>query len=188
MAGPRVDERPLGWDDYVRIPDDGRRHEIIGGRHFVMPAPAVRHQRASMRLSYALYDFVSRHELGEVLAAPVDVVLSPHDIVQPDLVFVGRERSGIVGEQVRGAPDLVIEIVSKTSRRRDEGVKLELYRRSGVQEYWIVDPGAETVAVWSFARSPARDEPAVVGSGERVPSTVLGGLELAVGEIFAANR
>ena len=138
----------LTYEDFLLLPEDGNRHEVIYGEHCMTPAPATRHQRISMRLSGALFTFLEEHPLGEVFAAPIDIVLSETDIVEPDLVFIASARAEIVTEQnIQGAPDLVIEILSPGTRRRDELVKRKLYASFGVREYWIVDPDLDAVRV-----------------------------------------
>lgn len=130
----------LSYDDYVLIPDDGQRHEIIEGQHFVNPAPNTYHQTLSKRLQYELYRQIELAGRGIVFDAPVDVQLSPHDIVQPDLVVVLRNREQIITyPKLVGAPDLVVEITSPSTAQFDRTRKRELYARAGVREYWIVD-------------------------------------------------
>src|SRR5262245_1008163 len=120
--------RKLTYDDYALIPYDGLRHEIIDGRHYVSPASTPHHQHISIELSMRLYFFVEKHQLGEVLAAPLDVLLSQHDILQPDILFISNERASFVTEEnIQGAPDLIIEIVSEITRVRDERLKLARY-------------------------------------------------------------
>src|SRR5436305_9026054 len=132
--------RKLTYDDYVLIPDDGKRHEILDGEHYVSPSPSLGHQRLVARLFRWLDGFVHPRELGEVLFAPLDVLLSWKDVVQPDLLFISRERAEISTEKnVQGAPDLVIEVLSKSTWNLDQDVKLQRYERFGVREYWLVD-------------------------------------------------
>ncbi len=139
----------LTYEELVLFPDDGRRHELIDGEHFMTPAPSTRHQRTLRELNRLLDAFVRERALGEVFFAPYDVILSTHDVVEPDLLFVSCERAGIVTpDNARGAPDLVVEVVSASSRRQDEVLKRGLYERAGVPEYWLVDPDAETVKVF----------------------------------------
>jgi Uma2 family endonuclease len=135
------------YEDYVNFPDDGRRHELIDGDHYVSPAPFVRHQEISRRVSDEFAFHLRDHSLGKLYYAPVDVILSNVDVVQPDLLFISNERTAILQNQVRGAPDLVIEILSPSTRKVDEAVKRRLYDRVGVREYWIVDDEIETVKV-----------------------------------------
>ncbi|MCA9185368.1 MAG: Uma2 family endonuclease [Planctomycetales bacterium] len=132
---------PTGWDytAYAAIPYDGRRHEIIGGDHFVNPAPSLYHQQVSRRIQFQLYGSIELQELGVVIDAPVDVQLGPHDIVQPDLVVVTRERKHILTPiKVKGTPDLIIEILSPSNYDHDLKTKREMYQRCRVPEYWIV--------------------------------------------------
>jgi len=142
----------LTYEDYLLFPDDGKRHELIQGDHCMTPAPKTRHQRISGNLHAALHRHVRQHPLGQVFAAPCDVILSDEDVVQPDLLFVSAAKAGIVTEDnVKGAPDLVVEILSDVTRKRDEVTKRKLYEHFGVTEYWIVDPDLETVKVFRLS-------------------------------------
>jgi len=178
----------LTYADYLRIPDDGKRHEIIDGEHFVTAAPFIRHQRLVLRLAIRLEAFVREHRLGEALIAPTDVVLSRHDIVQPDLLFISNERSSIVEEKnVQGAPDLVIEILSESSRRLDEVLKRQAYERWGAREYWMFDPHWKTVQVWERTAGKLRRKAQLsAAAGDVLTSPLLPGLEIPLAEIFDA--
>lgn len=137
------------YEDYLLFPDDGRRHELIDGEHYVTPAPKTRHQRVSHNLTGLFYNYLRKTQAGQALSAPTDVVLSELNVVQPDLVYVSARRQSIITENnIQGTPDLVVEILSETTRKTDEVVKRKLYERYGVQEYWIVDPEIETVKVY----------------------------------------
>lgn len=139
----------LTVEDYPLFPDDGKRHEIIDGDHYMTPAPSTKHQRISRNLLTALHAFVTRHRLGEVFAAPYDVILSDVDVVEPDLLFVSAGRAAIITEKnIRGAPDLVVEILSESTRKTDEMIKRKRYEQFGIMEYWIVDPELESVKVY----------------------------------------
>jgi Uma2 family endonuclease len=133
---------PYREADYLVLPEQPRC-ELLYGRLPVTPAPTVRHQFVVFAMARLLDDFASQHG-GYMVVSPVDVVLAEHSIVQPDVIYVGPERAGIVRQRVEGAPDLVIEILSPGTARRDLGEKLRLYGESGVVEYWIVDPDLET--------------------------------------------
>ncbi|MCZ6795213.1 MAG: Uma2 family endonuclease, partial [Planctomycetota bacterium] len=136
----------LTYEEYVLLPDDGNIHEIIDGDHFINPAPGTYHQTISRRLQYQLYEQVELREKGLVFNAPTDVELSRTDIVQPDLLVVLAERTRMISPaKVIGPPDLVVEILSETTRTKDEKLKLLLYQRTGVPEYWIVDPKSQLV-------------------------------------------
>ena len=147
---------PTTWEDVLRMPDDGNRYECIGGRLYMTPASAIRHQRVSRRLQSSLMRVLADGGHGEVFYAPVLVEFpGTGDRVQPDLLFVSNERRGIIGEKaVRGAPDLVVEIISPSTAHRDRGIKLDLYARRGVREYWIVDPVEDVVDAWRFGDDP----------------------------------
>jgi Uma2 family endonuclease len=140
--------RKLTYDDFLRFPDDGRRHELIDGENYVTPSPAERHQRVSMDLAVALANYLKKGGTGRVYHAPFDVVLSNHDVVEPDLLVVLNDQADIITPlHVRGAPAIVIEILSPGTRRRDETLKRQLYARAGVREYWMVDPDRGAITV-----------------------------------------
>lgn len=132
--------RKLTYQDYVCFPDDGKRHEIIGGDHYMNPAPSTYHQYVSRRLQFQLYAQIELKDLGSVIDAPVDVQLSESDVVQPDIVVVLKERNIITPTKVKGPPNHLIEILSPSTESNDRTLKRNLYERSGVKEYWIVDP------------------------------------------------
>ena len=132
--------RKLRYDDYICFPDDGKRHEIIDGDHYVNPAPSTYHQAVSRRIQFQLYMQIEQAGLGSVIDAPVDVQLTETDIVQPDLVVVLAENRIITPSKVKGSPDHLIEILSPGTESNDRTLKRNLYERTGVREYWIVDP------------------------------------------------
>jgi Uma2 family endonuclease len=176
----------LTYEDYEHFPDDGKRHELIDGNHFVTPAPTRKHQYLVGRLNAWLFTFVDERRLGHVYSAPFDVVLSDADVVQPDLLFVSNERTKLLTEKnLQGAPDLVVEISSESTRRTDETAKRKLYERFGVREYWVVDPVLETVKVYrrtggGFARASELSAKAA----DRLETPLLPGLELPLAELF----
>ncbi|HMD87312.1 MAG TPA: Uma2 family endonuclease [Terriglobia bacterium] len=143
-----VDTR-LTYDDYCLLPNNGRRYEIIDGELFVTPSPRRAHQRVVFQLSRVLGNFVEEMGCGEIYFAPFDVVFSFHDVVEPDILYVSKERASVVTEDnVQGAPDLVVEVLSKTTAKIDRTTKLKLYARFGVQEYWLIDPDECTAEVY----------------------------------------
>jgi Uma2 family endonuclease len=182
-----MNELKLTYDDLLLLPDDGKLHELIDGEHFVRPSTAVRHQRVLGRFGIPLYELVRKHGLGEVFYVPLDVVLSPRDVVVPDLIFISTNRAAIVGaENVQGAPDLVAEVLTPDSRRHDEVRKRGLYERAAIEEYWIVDPEAETVKV--FRRDSERfARPLLLSKADcDVLSTpLLPGLEPSLATLFS---
>lgn len=143
--------RPLTYEDYARLPADGRRYQVLDGELYVTPAPTTFHQKVSFRLGLEVGLHVESRELGLVLQAPVDVLLGRHGIVQPDLLFVAKSRLAIVEDAlVRGAPDLVIEILSPSTRELDRLKKARVYQDHGVAGYWIVDPETTSIGDWGL--------------------------------------
>ncbi len=176
----------LDYEDYRELPNDGRRYEIIEGELFMSPAPTPRHQLAILELAGSLHAFARDHALGVVLMAPIDVVLSSHDIVQPDVLFVTEARRSIVSSQnIQGAPDLVVEVLSPTSRRTDERTKRLLYAQFGIPEYWLLDPDLELAKVFRL-EGRAYPEPRVLEAerSEELTTELLPGFRLAVARVF----
>jgi Uma2 family endonuclease len=182
--------RKLTYEDYLLFPEDGLRHEILDGEHYVTSAPSRWHQAASRNLTYFFAGFLRRNLLGSIFTAPFEVVLSEHDIVQPDLLFISKERLGILTEKnVQGAPDLIIEILSDTTQRRDKTLKRDIYERFGVLEYWLVDPQRQTVRV--FRSSDAGFVAALdlsAAAADVLATPLLPGLEIPVAEIFESGN
>ncbi|MFP3939024.1 MAG: Uma2 family endonuclease [Acidobacteriota bacterium] len=180
----------LTHEDYLNLPEDGKRHELIDGEHYATRAPFTRHQILLANLFRALDRWVDEGDLGRVLPAPVDVVLSEVDVVQPDLLFLAREHLDRLTEaNVRGAPDLVVEIVSESTRKTDEITKRHLYERYGVPEYWIVDPVLESVKVYRgapgerYARASALTREAGE-TGDSLATPLLPGLKVRLEDVF----
>ena len=143
----------LTYDDLLLLPDDGLRHELIDGEHYVTAAPNVRHQVVSGNLYVQIRAWLDVNPIGRVFYAPFDVVLSKFDVVEPDLLYLSRAREAAVmtPANAQGAPELVIEIGSPSTRRRDETIKKRLYERAGVDEYWFVDPEIEIIRLYRVA-------------------------------------
>lgn len=138
---PPAGEIILTYDDYLQLPNDGKRYEILEGVLYVTPAPVPRHQKVSINLEFLLYAYVTANNLGEVYHAPIDVVLSRINVTQPDIIFISRERLHLITEKnVAGAPDLVVEILSSSTSQTDRLVKAQIYARYGVSYYWLLDP------------------------------------------------
>lgn len=149
----------ITWQDVQQLPDDGKRYEAIEGDLYVTPAPSIRHQRISRRLEWALKEILMDPGHGEMLHAPVGVEFpDTEEGVQPDIIFVSDERKGIVADAwLMGPPDLVVEILSPSTSHRDRGIKLRLYERQRVAEYWIVDADNDAVEVWRFGAEPRHE-------------------------------
>jgi Uma2 family endonuclease len=138
----------LTYDDYLLFPEDGKRHELIDGEHFVTAAPTRQHQRVLGRLYLQIGKFLEAHpDVGEAFLAPFDVVLSHWDVVEPDLLFVAHDQDIVTEKNVQGPPALVVEVGSPSTRRLDQHLKRELFARTGVREYWIIDPDKHSIAV-----------------------------------------
>jgi Uma2 family endonuclease len=177
----------LTYDDFVLFPDDGKRHELIDGAHYVTPSPNTRHQEISGRIHYLIADWLEDHPVGRLFYAPFDVVFTMFDVVEPDLLYMshGRARQVLTEKHVTGPPEIVVEIASKGTRRRDETIKRRLYERSGVSEYWVVDPTVESIRV--YRRSGARFAKPVELSralGDVLRTDLLPGLDLPLASVF----
>jgi Uma2 family endonuclease len=178
----------LTYDFLAALPEDGKLHELIDGEHYVSPSPTLRHQLVLGNLYAVLRAYVRSHDLGLIVFAPFDVLLSRYDVLEPDLLFVAKRRLDVVEERyVHGAPDLAIEILSPSTRRIDLTIKKRTYRRFGVAEYWIVDPKAEAIDVfrgdsdWSAPVAKLAQ-----GDGERgLESPAFPGLQLTWQDVFA---
>jgi Uma2 family endonuclease len=169
--------------DYMTTPED-KRYQLLDGELILAPSPTTWHQRILLRLYRAVDEFVASGGLGEVLLAPCDVVLSDHDVFEPDLLFVSNDRSNIVTTaNLRGAPDMVVEVLSPGTARYDRGYKQTLYSRHGVREYWLVDPDAGTVEVLA-ASGQGLAPVAAYTREDTLTSPLLAGLSIDLAEIF----
>lgn len=181
MANTKRPELKLGYAEYVLYPNDGMRHEIIDGDHYMNPAPSTYHQTVSKRLQYHLYTQIELAGQGLVFDAPIDLQLSPHDIVQPDLVVLLKEtKARITPTKIIGAPNLLVEILSPSTAENDRHLKRSVYERSGCDEYWIVDPH-EHVLTQLVLRSGVYAE---LAHDENVSLAILPQVTLSLAEIW----
>jgi Uma2 family endonuclease len=159
-------QRPvLTYEDYAALPDDGRRYEIHDGELSVTPAPGTPHQQISGNLHVIFRAHLDAGMPGQVLYAPLDVILSNTTVVQPDLVYIDPGRAAIVSRRgIEGAPTLAVEIISPSTPRIDRVTKLQLYARYGVPYYWIVDPDARTIEAYELAGGAYRAVGALAGA------------------------
>lgn len=170
------------YEEYCRL-DDDQRYEIIDGNLLMAPAPDTWHQDWSRELTLIVATFVKRNKLGKVFVAPVDVVLDAENTVQPDLVFVSTANLPIVQKRaIFGVPDLLVELVSPSSVRRDRYDKKELYARFGVKEYWIGDPANKALEILTLKNSRYELHCCAEEKGE-LTSLILPGLEFDLSEI-----
>jgi Uma2 family endonuclease len=177
----------LTYDDFVLFPDDGLRHELIDGEHYVTASPILKHQKVLANLYFLIESWLRLHQVGEVFFAPVDVVLSRFDVVEPDLLYMSKERKAQIANDanVQGPPELVVEVGSPSTRRRDETLKRALYERAGVSEYWVVDPELDVVRVYRRdGERFARPIELSLEAGDVLTTPLLPGLELPLSEIF----
>jgi len=175
VAAPLVGPPQGRWTyaDYAALPDDGNRYEIIAGVLYMTPAPGTGHQSISARVVTFLVTHVEFAGLGRVFAAPVDVELAPDTVVQPDIVVIlSANLHRITPSRIIGAPDLVVEILSPGTAGYDRREKQDAYARSGVGEYWIVDPGAQTVELLTLDQGGYRSHGVFRGQA-RLPSSAV---------------
>jgi Uma2 family endonuclease len=177
----------LTYDDFVLFPDDGKRHELIDGEHYVTASPNLPHQGIVGNLYFFLRSHLETHPVGRVFTAPLDVVLSNVDVVEPDLLYVSHASAEILTtKHVRGAPELVVEVGSPSTRKRDETIKRGLYERWGVSEYWVVDPDLEGVHVYRLGEKRyERVADLSVEHGDDLTTPLLPGLSIPLARVFA---
>ena len=174
----------LTYEDYETFPDDSNRYEIIDGEVYASPPPITAHQWASAELTWLLGAHIRQHRLGRLFYAPFAVMLSPHDVFEPDVIFISEDRMPLLDDKgMRGSPDLCIEIASPSTRIYDRTVKFERFARFGVDEYWIVDPDTKTVAVFGLENG-VYVPIAVAQADDLVLSRVLPELELRADAVF----
>lgn len=167
------------YAEFARLPESGStRYEIIDDELYVTPGPGRRHQQIVIRLASALHVFAESTGVGEVYVSPFDVLFGEGDYVEPDILFVRKERTEVVTERgIDGAPDLVVEVLSPSTESRDRGIKLERYRHFGVPECWIVDPEGQTIEVWKAGEAT----PVLIGVADVFRwRPVPGGVELEI--------
>ena len=176
--------RRYTYDEIVdEMPETNQPCELWDGELIMAPAPFFDHQKTVLRFYRRLDDWVSFGKLGEVVASPIDMVLSPHRAVQPDVAFIATARLAIIQRVIRGPADLVAEVVSLEGPSRDRIEKRDLYEQHGVKEYWIIDPEPETVEVLALVNGRyelvKRSRP-----GDTAASQLLPGFKVAVDYLF----
>ena len=177
----------MTFADWLQLPDDGRLYELIDGELLVSPPPSVQHQRVSRELEFLILEYLRRSKRGEVFDAPIGVRLGD-DVLEPDLVIVLNEHAERIGTQViDGAPDIVVEILSPGTAKRDLGTKRQAYEAAAVPEYWIVDIESGAVEVLSLERgSYARA--GLYRRDDTLRSRVLPDLALALAAVFSSKK
>lgn len=175
--------RLLTYEDFLSFPDDGVRREIVEGEMLVTPSPDLRHQDLAGFIYVAFFNHIRTSGGGRVFVAPLDVRLSEHDVVEPDVIFVGPDRLGILEEKyLLGSPTLLVEVISNP--RTDRVRKRDLYARAGVPVYWIVDPDADRVEVYRLADG-VYGKPDILEAGDVLRVDELPGFSIDLSELFA---
>ena len=183
MRTGNVTEKKYTYADYLLIEDE-KRYEIYEGELIMVPAPATKHQKISWKIEFIMGGFVEENKLGDIFHAPTDVVLAEDVIVQPDILFISKERGDIIKPQaVMAPPDLVVEIASPSTTYYDTVKKRGLYQRFGVKEFWLVFPEEKAIEVMTLEEGIYREFASAKGSG-KVKSKVLAGLDVDLMEVF----
>ncbi|MGQ0605275.1 MAG: Uma2 family endonuclease [Anaerolineales bacterium] len=191
MAIPEVQARVIQpsrkdytLEDYLALTNEYPRYELLEGELIEMVSPTSRHQRILQRLFRSLDYYCVVNRAGEVFVAPLDVILAPNVVVQPDLLFISEaRRAQLIHERIHGAPDLIVEILSPTSSGRDLHQKRRLYARHGVAEYWIVDPDDGTIEVQRLTGN-LYSTVALFEPGQSLVSTLFPGLAIELALVF----
>jgi Uma2 family endonuclease len=184
----RESRRKLTYADFVRFPDDGRRHELIDGEHYVTASPNLRHQFVLQRLNVALANHLKASRAGHVFFK-VDCVFSFFDVVEPDLVVVLKDRNEILTKRnIKGAPSIVVEVLSPSTSKRDRIIKRDLYERQGVKEYWILDSVRNTITIHRLATKRFK-QPEILRlqNDDTLRTDLLPGFALTLEELFAED-
>ena len=173
-------------DDYRALPDGPPHTQLIDGEFFVFESATPFHQQILGNLQVALVLWARATGGGTVALGPLDVYLSQFDVVQPDLIFIARDRLSIIQRRIHGPPDLVIEILSPSTRAVDKGKKAALYARSGVKEMWIVEPELEAVMLHHFGKGGEMSVRTATGT-DIIASSLLPGFEMKAAEVFESD-
>lgn len=172
------------YEDYLKLPNDGKTYQIIGGNLFITAAPVVYHQAISRNLAFIIWKFIKEHDMGEMFNAPIDIVFSSVNVVQPDIIYISKERLDIKKEKaIHGATDLVIEILSPTTMEIDVLFKKRLYQRFGVREYWMIDPKEKKVEVY-FLEGGKYEAKGIFFQHDVVEVRMIQGLRVELTEVF----
>jgi len=183
MRTSDVTQKKYTYADYMLIEDE-KRYEIYEGELIMVPAPATRHQRVSWKIEYIMGRFIEENILGTILDAPTDVVLADYVVLQPDILFISKDREDIIKPRaVMGAPDLVVEIASPSTSFHDTVKKRDIYQRYGVMEFWLVFPEEKAIEVMVL-QDGVYSEFASAREEGKVTSKVLSGLEVDVKDVF----
>ena len=151
--GKTAQRTRITCDDFVKLPDDGKRYEVMDGDLIVSPSPVLRHQRIVGRMFRLLADHVETHDLGEVVVSPMDVVFSEDNILQPDVIYLKKGRAQEPDDRIRCVPDLVVEVLSESASPAELQRKADIYARFGVPHYWTFSPLNETAILYRLVEA-----------------------------------
>jgi Uma2 family endonuclease len=173
------------YEDYARLPDNGRRYEVIGGKLYMSPAPSTGHQELILALAATLRRHVIEFDLGKIYISPIDVILPDlANPVQPDILFIAKERLEMVEENfIAGIPELIVEVLSPGNAAHDRRTKYNLYMEAGVQEYWIVDPEACLADIYTLYEENHYLPHAHIERGGVIQSKLLPDLSIPLDEV-----
>ena len=183
LQAPALHKKLTVKDYLTMTPAENPYYELHDGTLIFMPTPTVQHQQISMRLSVQIFNFIAPQQLGTLLAAPMDTLLGEHTVLQPDILFVSKERSKIVKKRIEGAPDLVVEIISPANDKRELSFKKHIYETHGVKEYWLIDPLKSTLTQYEnigFELFPRQ----VLSQEDTLQSIVIEGLTINLPSVF----
>jgi Uma2 family endonuclease len=184
----QVEERLYTYDELVaEMPETNLPHELWDGKLVMSPTPSFFHQEVALAFYRQLHAWVETRDLGKVIAAPQDMVLSPHRCVQPDVAYIAKARLGIIKRVIMGPADLIAEIISLQGRRRDRIEKRDLYEQHGVKEYWMIDPEARMIEVLALENGQYK---LIVRAelGQTAESRLLPGFTIIASDLFMESR
>jgi Uma2 family endonuclease len=184
MSAMKAVRPRVGYADLERFPEDGRRYEIYDGEVFVVPAPLARHQLVQHRIVDIVYRYAAEHG-GFAVGSPIDIVFSDFDVLQPDVIYFSADRANLVDidRVIRHAPDLCVEVLSPSTAATDRGRKMQVFARSGVREYWIVDPAAASIEIYELAGA-GYDLRVQASGADMISPSVLPSLAFPAGSLF----
>ncbi len=174
----------MTYDEYCLLPEDRNQYELFDGELVMTPSPSREHQKIVLRFARFLADHVEKESLGEVYISPLDAIFDPYTVLQPDILFVSKERlAEVEKERIEGTPDIVVEVLSPSTFHKDLRRKMTVYSRFRVQEYWIVDPEMNTIELYCQGKE-GLELARRFSAEETFQSRLLSGFRIAVSSIF----
>jgi Uma2 family endonuclease len=184
MTRPKARRLWTSEEMVAELPETNLPVELWDGEIVMSPTPTPSHQTIVLRLTRVMDDFVRDKKAGTVFVSPLDVVLSPRRVVQPDLFFISHDNGDIIQDQIRGVPDLAVEVISPGTWKRDRVEKKALYEQCGIAEYWIVDPESRSIEVFALTKGVyqlhSRASDSTVAK-----SKLLAGFKISFGQLVA---